>query len=379
MVISRRNFLRRVGGGAALGAVAPSLGGFAHADGCPLSGSRHPGGPIFLDRNENADGPSERVMGAMRDRLARAHLFPRSDPDALGDQLALLHAVRPDQVVLGCGSSDILRMAAAAFLGPGTSLILSAPSFDAIVQYARGAGADVSAVPLTRQHAHDLESMSHRTNAATRLVYLCNPNNPTGSLTPRGDLEAFIRRLPAATHVVVDEAYHHYVGGSSTYASFIDHPLDDRRLIVTRTFSKIHGLAGLRIGYAIAAPQTARRLLSHRVEDGVNVVAAAAALAALDDPEYLRLSADRNTDRREEFFNQANARMLRAIDSHTNFVMLNAGRPAGGVVEHFKHNNILLPPPFVPMRTHVRVSLGTPPDMAEFWRVWDLLPRHGMS
>ncbi|TMK38370.1 MAG: aminotransferase class I/II-fold pyridoxal phosphate-dependent enzyme [Actinobacteria bacterium] len=195
MVISRRNFLRRVGGGAALGAVAASLGGFAHVDGCPLSGSRHPAGPIFLDRNENADGPSERVMGAMRDRLARAHLFPRSDPDALGDQLALLHAVRPDQVVLGCGSSDILRMAAAAFLGPGTSLILSAPSFDAIVQYARGAGADVSAVPLTRQHAHDLESMSHRTNAATRLVYLCNPNNPTGSLTPRGDLIVDVRLL----------------------------------------------------------------------------------------------------------------------------------------------------------------------------------------
>jgi histidinol-phosphate aminotransferase len=221
--------------------------------------------------------------------------------------------------------------------------------------------------------------MLARTDASTGLVYLCNPNNPTGSLTPRKDLESFINRLPATTHVVIDEAYHHYVGGTSMYASFIDHPLDDGRVIVTRTFSKIFGLAGIRIGYALAAPQTVRRLCSYRLLDGVNVVAARAAVAALDDAEHISISAQRNADARQEFFNQVGGRMLRAIDSHANFVMLNTGHPAEEVVERFRKNNILVAHGFPSMDKYVRVSLGKPAEMLEFWRVWDLLPPHKMS
>src|SRR5439155_21580299 len=151
-----------------------------------------------------------------------------------------------------------------------------------------------------RDYSHDLDGMRARTDAAG-LVYICNPNNPTGSLTRRHELEAFLRELPATTHVLIDEAYHDYVGESSEHVSFIDRPLDDRRVMVTRSFSKIHGLAGLRIGYAIAAPDTARALASHRLSDGVNVLAARAAAAALQDAEHVRTNVSRNMDDRQEF------------------------------------------------------------------------------
>jgi histidinol-phosphate aminotransferase len=177
--------------------------------------------------------------------------------------------------------------------------------------------------------------------------------------------------------VLVDEAYHHYVGDSADYASFIDRRVDDSRVIVTRSFSKIYGLAGLRVGYAVAAAHTAGVLAPRTLSDGVNVVAARAAAAALDDTEYVRTSVNRNTDDRQEFFNQATARMLRP-DSVTNFVMLDTGRGAVEVVEHFRNHGILVSGPFQGFDQNIRVSLGTPRDMREFWRVWDLIIGHKM-
>ncbi len=315
----------------------------------------------------------------MREGLTFANRFPDSESNVMLSRIASLHAVGPDQVIMGCGSTEILRMAAAAFLGPGKKLIMASPTFDVVAHYARTTGGQVLAVPLDKQFSHDLNGMLARTDASTGLVYICNPNNPTGSLTSRKDLETFINRLPVTTHVVIDEAYHHYVGGTSMYASFIDRPLDDSRVIVSRTFSKIFGLAGIRIGYAIAASQTARRLSSYRLLDGVNVVAARAAVAALEGAEHIRISVQRNADIRQEFFNQVIGRMLRAIDSHANFVMLNTGHPAEEVVEHFRKNNILVAHRFPSMDKYVRVSLGKPAEMLEFWRVWDLLPTHKMS
>jgi histidinol-phosphate aminotransferase len=217
-------------------------------------------------------------------------------------------------------------------------------------------------------------------SASTGLVYICNPNNPTGSLTRRSELQAFIGKLPAGAYVLVDEAYHHYVGGSSEYASFIDRPLNNSRVIVTRTFSTIHGLAGLRVGYAVAAPEAAAALSDHGLANNLNGVAALAATAALGDTEQVRISARRNADDRQEFCNQANARMLRTIDSHANFVMLNTARPAVEIVEHFRKNGVLVAGPFPTFDKYIRVSLGAPAEMREFWRVWDLMPvHHGMT
>jgi len=253
------------------------------------------------------------------------------------------------------------------------------PTFELMGDCARRAGAEVITIPLTHDYSHDLSAMLARSDSATGLVYICNPNNPTGTLTSRRDIEAFVGRLPETTFVLIDEAYHHYLDKSSDYASFVDRPIDDNRVIVTRSFSKIFGLAGMRVGYGVAAPQTARLLASCRLPEDVNVVAAQAAIAALGDPEHVRLSSVRNADDRQEFFNQSHARMLKPIDSQTNFVMMNTGRPAVEIIEHFKKNNVLVSPPIPAFDKHIRVSLGSQADMREFWRVWDLMPASQMS
>jgi histidinol-phosphate aminotransferase len=166
---------------------------------------------------------------------------------------------------------------------------------------------------------------------------------------------------------------------SAAYASFIDHPISDPRMIVTRTFSKIYGLAGMRIGYAIATAETAKRIAAYRLLDGVNVSAARAARVALDADNQVRECAQRNADNRQEFFNQANARMLRWLDSHANFVLLNAGASSNDLAEHFRKNNVLVAFGFRSMENYLRVTVGTPEEMKEFWRVWDLLPHHPMG
>jgi histidinol-phosphate aminotransferase len=321
------------------------------------------------------------VVAAIRGAaVTLANRYPDAPVEALRTKLAALHAVTPDQVVLGCGSGDVLSMAVSAFLGSRKQMIVAQPTFELIADRARRAGGEVAAVPLRSDYSHDLDAMRSHADAGTGLVYVCNPNNPTGSLTRRQELEAFIRELPSTAYVLIDEAYHHYVGGSSEYASFIDRPMNDPRVIVTRSFSTIHGLAGLRVGYAIAAPETAALLAGNGLPDSLNGIAALAAIAALDDTDHVQKSARRNTDDRQEFCNQANARMLRTIDSHANFVMLNTWRPAGEIVEHFRKNDVLVSGPFPILDKYIRVSLGPPAEMREFWRVWDLLPAfHGMK
>ena len=369
--------------GAAATAAVPSLAKVslgAVRGSAPLpEGTANAPRPIRLSRNENAYGPSANVTATMREAaLNAANRYPEVEAEALRIRIAALHGVAPEQVVLGCGATEIMRMAVDAFVGSRKSLVTALPTFDLILEFARRAGAEVVPVALSKDYSHDLDAMLARTDGATGLVYICNPNNPTGSLTRRQDIETFIQSLPPATYVLIDEAYHHYVSPSAEYASFIDRRLDDDRVIVARSFSKIYGLAGLRVGYAVAAPATARLLDFYRIPEEVNIVAAKAAITALDDTEYVRVSVKRNADDRQEFFNQANARMVRAIDSHTNFVMLNTGRSAVEVIEHFKKNNVTLPQPFPSFDDYIRVSMGTTDEMCEFWRVWDLMPVHNM-
>jgi histidinol-phosphate aminotransferase len=343
-------------------------------------GLTRPAGPLRLDRNENAYGPSSKAIAATLEAArTAASRDPEIEMESLRDAIARVHRVSSDRIVLGCGSTEILRMAADAFLGPGKTLVAAQPTFDVIGDCARRTGAGVVTVPLTRAYAHSLDAMIARTGSSTGVIFICNPNNPTGTPTGRRELEAFIRRVPDTTVVVIDEAYHHYAGDASEYASFIDRPIDDDRVIVTRTFSTVFGLAGLRVGYGVAAPQVARRLMACRLPQSVNVIAARAASAALDDREHVRLSVAQNIDDRQEFYNQCHARSLRPIDSCTNFVMMNTGGPGVEIIEHFRKNNVRIAPPIAGFDKFVRVSLGTPGEMAEFWRIWDLMPPRKMS
>jgi histidinol-phosphate aminotransferase len=373
--VSRRNLLRRLGASIVAGAALPSLDRAALAEAPEIAtNASKPSGPILLYHNENAYGPSKKALAQLRDASSLSNRYPRTEYDSLLAKIASHHAVKLEQIVLGCGSSEILRLAAAAFLAPGKKLVQASPTYQVLGKFAQSAGVEVVDVPINKMYEHDLDKMLERAGDLAGLVFICNPNNPTGTLTPRKAIEDFVRRLPASTMVLIDEAYHQFVSPNANYASFLDRPFDDPRVIVCRTFSKVYGLAGMRVGYAVAAPDVARRLSVGRLTFGVSVVAAKAAEAALDDQDYVRLAVRRNTDDRQEFMNQVNARMLRALDSHTNFVLMSPMRPVDMVLDHLKKHNVLVAPPIPAMDKYIRVSLGTAAEMEEFWRIWDFLP-----
>ena len=375
MQLSRRTFLRSVGlGTVAATSVQWPLPAWSPAAAFEPARNKEPGGPVRLDNNENVYGPSRKTAAAIRAALGSVNRYPFNEYDGLIDRIARAHKVKTEQILLGCGSSEILRLAVAAFLGPGKQLIQASPTFESMDHYARSAGAEVISVPLTATFAHDLDAMLARTGTSSTLVYICNPNNPTASLTPRNDIESFIGKLPGNSYLLIDEAYHHYAGQSAMYASFLDRSVENERVIVSRTFSKIYGLAGLRLGYGIASARTAKQMNAYATIDNVNGVVVRAGLAALDDAPSVAEFVKRNEDARQEFFNQAMARMLKPIDSHTNFVMMNTHHPAEQVIEHFRKNNVLIGRRFPAMDSYIRVSFGTPDEMAAFWRVWDMLP-----
>jgi histidinol-phosphate aminotransferase len=342
-----------------------------------------PDSPIFLDHNENAYGPSERVhavLASSSDTLSNR--YPRGQYDALRNQLAALHAIDEKQVLLGCGSSEILRMAATRLVADSPKrrcLIQALPTYPCLGQFARSVGVNVIDVPLNKRFEHDLDAMlKHAAKEnASGLIYICNPNNPTGTLTERADIEAFVHKLPHSFIVLIDEAYSHFVSPHTAYASFLDKPVNDPRIIVCRTFSKVYGLAGMRIGYAVGHPDVLQTLAATQLRYGIPTLAPKAALAAIEDADYVSAAIARNADDRQEFMNQTNIRMLRAINSHANFVALDPLRPSEMVLEHLKTHNILVAPVIPPMNKYIRVSLGTPDEMREFWRVMDLLPPTG--
>jgi histidinol-phosphate aminotransferase len=332
-----------------------------------------------LDRNENAYGPSEKAKAVFQETLAVANRYPADEIEKLRAAIAAFHEVQPKNVTLGCGSTEILRVAAEAFLSPGQNLVMASPTFESISHAAKLMGAEMRNVPLTHEYAHDLPAMLANTDAKTGIFYVCNPNNPTGTLTPRAAMEALLRKVPSGTFVVIDEAYHDYVVPSSAYASWVARAAADPKLIVTRTFSKVYGLAGLRIGYAISSEETAKRLATRRLPGSINAVAAHVAVVSLADTAYAKKIATLNSNDRQEFFNQANARMLRCLDSETNFVLMRTFTTGKETAEMLRAKGVLVRAEYPGFEKHVRVSLGLPDEMRAFWNAWDaLMPHHPM-
>jgi histidinol-phosphate aminotransferase len=386
MALSRRTLLRNIGAGAIFGAAAPALRALPIASATeealwgnsatrlPTRGGSVKVEPLLLYRNENPYGASEKVLAVLRDSATVSNRYPRDEYDILLDKLVALHRVKREQIVLGCGSGEILCMAAMAFLKPGKKLVEAAPTFPALGKLAPTLGVEVADVPLNKRYEHDLGAMLERVGSNTGLVYLVNPNNPTGTLTPRKDLEAFIGKLPANVTVLIDEAYHHFVAPGADYESFLDRPIGDPRVIVARTFSKIFGLAGMRIGYAVATPEMSKRLALGFPSLSVSIISARAAAAAMDDTAYVSMGIKRNATDRQEFLKQANARNLHPIDSQTNFIMMNPERPPDEVIAYLKTQNILIGPKYPVLDKYVRISLGQPDEMKIFWDAWDSMP-----
>ncbi|PYJ39728.1 MAG: hypothetical protein DME81_02850, partial [Verrucomicrobia bacterium] len=209
---------------------------------------------VRLSANENPYGPSPKALKAMNDAFSLSCRYPDEHNDVLIDALAKLNGVNRDQILLGDGSGEILKLCAETFTGPkqGT-LVVGDPTFEAIINNASANGAEVVKVPLTGTFSHDLPKMM---NAAKEgLIYVCNPNNPTASITPKNEVRDFITKTPRQTMILVDEAYFHYAD-SPDYESVIPLVTDHPNLIVSRTFSKIYGMAGLRCGYCVAQRET---------------------------------------------------------------------------------------------------------------------------
>ena len=376
MHITRRTFLEALGAGtAAAGALQLPFAGGARAATPPVSAGGSAAPPILLNSNENAYGPSARVSAAIRDAVGAANRYPDTARREFIERVAARHRVSEKQVLVGCGSVEILRVAAQAFTGPGKKLIMASPTFEVIGHFGEAVGAEVVKVRLTSDFAHDLSAMQTAIGGGAGLIYICNPNNPTASLTPRKELDAFIGKLPAQAHVLIDEAYHHFVTASADYVSFLDRAASSDRVFVARTFSKAYGLAGLRLGYAVGPAPEIERMLKLMSPENSNVSALRAAIAGLADEEGIRAAVDRNAADRAEFMRQAGQRKLSPIPSHANFAMMNVGRPVNGVIDDFKKRGILVGRPFPPFDSYLRVSFGRPAEMTEFWRVWDELPR----
>lgn len=360
--ISRRRFAGLLGIGAASAALRPvSLVRAAATPQAPAA-AKGLDGIVRLSSNENPYGPPPAAFDALRQALDQVWRYPDEAADELAGEVARLHGVGTDQVILGNGSSEILKLCAAAFTGPGRPVVMASPTFEAIGRYARAAGGEVLSVPLTADHQHDAAKMLEAARFAG-LVYVCNPNNPTGSVT--ADLRGFLARIPAGTAVLVDEAYHHYAEGNG-YESVAPLVAEHPGLIVARTFSKIYGMAGLRCGYAVGRAETLDRLRFHQGWDTLNCQALVAARAALGDSAHLERSRRLNRETRDWVNRELAARGYASISSQTNFLMTDLRRDVGPVIDSLRQRRVQVGRRFTALPTHLRVTIGTRPQMERF-------------
>src|SRR6059036_816183 len=253
MSISRRKFAQLLGIGAATVVVRPPVS-FAKPTQSVTTPLTEAGSIIRLSANENPYGPCPKALQAITESFGLACRYPDEHNNVLIDKLAKLNNVDRSEILLGDGSGEILKLCAETFTGPQKGKLVAAdPTFEAILNNASANGAEVVKVPLTSSFAHDLSKMLAAAKAG--LIYVCNPNNPTASITPKDELRDFISKAPPETVLLVDEAYFHFAD-SPNYESVIPLVKDHPNLIVARTFSKIYGMAGLRCGYCVAQKQT---------------------------------------------------------------------------------------------------------------------------
>ena len=342
--LTRRDLGRLVGAGVAAAAVRPLLAKAAPA-------------AVRLSANENPYGPSPAALQAMRAACARAWRYPDGAAGQLIDDLSRLHGLPREWFLLGDGSSEILKLAASAYPG---KLVMAEPTFEAIGAYAKACGSPVVSVPLDGTFAHDLAKMQAEGAA---LVYVCNPNNPTASVTPKARMSAFLQA--SGSPVLVDEAYHHYADGPD-YESVLPLVKTHPRLIVTRTFSKIYGMAGVRLGYAVAPPAVIEKLAAQAAWDSVNVIALAAGQASLADAAWAEQGRKRNAATRAHLVAELGRRGFTVIPSQTNFVMIDTRREVKPLIAALHQRGVDVGRLFPALSKHLRVTLGRPEEMNRF-------------
>jgi histidinol-phosphate aminotransferase len=352
--LSRRSFSKFLAAGAAYATLRSEATVMASA----------PASVVRLSSNENPYGPSPAALKAMTDGFSLAWRYPDEYADLLADELARLHNVPVDGVLLGDGSGEILKLSAAAFTSREKKLVLANPTFEAIARHAGVANAEVVKIDLTPDYSHDLKKMLAAAGGAG-LVYICNPNNPTASITSRNEMSDFLAKLSPTTMVLVDEAYHHYVE-SKDYESVIPLVKQYPNLMVARTFSKIYGMAGLRCGYCVTQHANIARLKTHQIFDSVNIMALVAALASLKDTEHVTRGHKLNSEVKKNVCAELDALGYRYIPSHTNFIMIDLRRETRPVLNAMRNRGVEVGRLFPALPNFMRVTIGTSAEMKTF-------------
>ncbi len=319
---------------------------------------------IKINSNENPYGPSEEAIRAMQSSFAISCRYA-SNVFELDRALCAHHGVDSKMLDVGFGSSEILKMAAEAFVGPGKTIVTAHPTYEAPARYGAIYGGKAVRVPLDTEYRHDLKSMRDAVDQTTGMVYLCNPNNPTATIVSADAVSKFINSMPSEVPIVIDEAYHHYVTDPS-YASAIPLAKEGKPVIVTRTFSKIYGMAGLRLGYAVGRADLIRRMSAYKVWLNANTLSVAAGLASLDDRDFVDRNRKLNSDTRQYVEQELHSMGLAYIASNANFMMIDLKQDMNSVASGLRRRGVWVGRSFSPMNQHLRVTIGTLPEMKRF-------------
>jgi histidinol-phosphate aminotransferase len=378
MAVSRRDFLATVGaGGAAVGAASvgilslPLISGRGREALAQVVADRKADrrlaaqpGMIRIDSNENPLGPGRRAYAAIRGHLDESNRYPVLAEDDLIATIARQQGVKPENVILGCGSGELLRAADQAFVRPDAAYIGAAPTFESPGEFAKFLGAPVTLVPVDGSLGLDLDAMAVAARGAG-LVYLCNPNNPTATVHSKTDVATFIatvNRASPGTTILVDEAYFEYVT-DPRFGTMIPLAVSNPRVVVLRTFSKVFGMAGLRAGFAIGRPDTMAKMKSWTMGSNVSQLTLVAAVAALEDKAGVAAEVRRNAEVRaftRKFFSDIGCQMS-AGDA--NFMMVDVKRNAAEFKSQCLRRGVAVGRGFAALPNHSRITFGTMNEM----------------
>lgn len=358
--ISRRKFIGTAAGGAAIALFRPSIALSTHT----------PDNFILNDYvgrlcyNENPLGPSPKAMAAMRRHIRLGHRYSDWYADSLRSKLGNLHGVSSSKVIAGGGATEILRLCAYAFANPDGNVVCPYPSYGQFASDASLVGASVRYSDLDDNYRIDLDDMASHIDSNTSAVCITNPNNPTGPVLAADGIEAFVNNLPSHVVAIIDEAYHEYVDDQS-YRTAMELVLQDKNVVVIRTFSKIFGLAGVRIGYAVGIDSLISALRSWQYYATVSRLALEAARAALDDSQHVADTVILNRMTKLYCFNSFDSMGLAYIPSQTNYFMVDVGQSASNVASQLYQRGIRVRTGWG-MHNHLRVSTGTMEEMQDF-------------
>jgi histidinol-phosphate aminotransferase len=368
MALSRRSFLNVFGAGGVSGAWVAARGMEAAAAEPQRSEEAEDPNAIRIDSNENPAGPSPKALDALVRAFEFAGRYPTNSRPSTADlreAIARKLSVRPENVVLGAGSRELLRSAVRVYTSSARHLVTASPSYEAPEKMADQLGVPVRRVPVDAAGRLQLDKMGEAARWGG-LLFVCNPNNPTGTVHPAkaiAELVSRVRKESPETAILVDEAYHDYVADPG-YATALPLALEHPNVFITRTFSKAYGMAGLRIGYAVGQTRTIENLSRWAMTFNQSAPGIAAAVAGLSDAAYLEAERARNTEVRAftaRFFQQAGYKMM---DSQTNFLFIELNRPAKEFKENCSKQKVLVGREFPPLeKTHARISLGTMEEM----------------